>query len=232
MSGEVRVDHGTASGTFSLDGETHDVENNIWVVGDDEECVVIDAPHDVGAIEEVVDGREVIAVLATHAHDDHVRVAPELSDAALAPILLHPADEPVWSLTHPDRRWDGDLADGQVLEAGGHRLEVLHTPGHTPGGVSLHDAASAVVFSADTLFRGGPGATGRRVPCRGRGAAFALRPPAPAPERSAPRRPARVHHAATPLSVPEPPPYRLGSTAPPAARGGPRRLDTGLCRKY
>ena len=48
-----------------------------------------------------------------------------------------------------------------MLDAGGHALRVLHTPGHTPGGVCLWDEASAVVFSADTLFNGGPGATGR-----------------------------------------------------------------------
>ncbi len=59
----VRVDHAVVSGTFSLDGETFDVDNNIWVVGDDEECVVIDAPHDVGAILEVVAGRTVKAVI-------------------------------------------------------------------------------------------------------------------------------------------------------------------------
>ena len=46
---EVRVDQATTSGTFSLDGETHEVDNNVWVVGDDSECVVIDAPHDVDA---------------------------------------------------------------------------------------------------------------------------------------------------------------------------------------
>ena len=44
MGGSLRVDHAVSSGTFSLDGETFDVDNNIWVVGDDDECVVIDAP--------------------------------------------------------------------------------------------------------------------------------------------------------------------------------------------
>ena len=54
MSGELRVDHGVTSGTFSLDGETFDVDNNVWVVGDDDECVVIDAPHSVDGILDVV----------------------------------------------------------------------------------------------------------------------------------------------------------------------------------
>ena len=76
----ARVDHGVVSGTFSLDGETFDVDNNVWVVGDDEQCVVIDAPHDVDAILEVVGGRAVKAIVCTHAHDDHVRVAPALRE--------------------------------------------------------------------------------------------------------------------------------------------------------
>ena len=74
----ARIDHAVTSGTFSLDGETFDVENNVWVVGDDSECVIIDAPHDVATILELVGGRTVRAVLCTHAHDDHVRVAPAL----------------------------------------------------------------------------------------------------------------------------------------------------------
>ena len=91
-----RIDHTVTSGTFSLDGQTFDVDNNVWVVGDDEECVVIDAPHDVGEILELVGQRRVIAVLCTHAHDDHVRFAPELGRDVEAPVLLHPADLPVW----------------------------------------------------------------------------------------------------------------------------------------
>ncbi|GMA32346.1 MBL fold metallo-hydrolase [Litorihabitans aurantiacus] len=157
----ARIDHGTAAGTFSLDGQTFDVENNIWVVGDDAECVVVDAPHSVEAILQVVAGRRVRAIVCTHAHDDHVRVAPALAEATGAPILLHPADAPVWELTHPDRLPDGELADGQELTVGGSVVRVLHTPGHAPGAVSLHVPDLGVVLTGDTLFRGGPGATGR-----------------------------------------------------------------------
>lgn len=157
----VRVDHGTASGTFSLDGETHEVENNIWVVGDDDECIVIDAPHDVDAILEVVGGRQVKAIICTHAHDDHVRVAPELRRRTGAPILLHPDDRPLWELTHPDELWDADLADGQSVKVAGAAVKVLHTPGHAPGAVCLYVHDLDCVFTGDTLFQGGPGATGR-----------------------------------------------------------------------
>ncbi|MGI8887720.1 MAG: MBL fold metallo-hydrolase [Nocardioidaceae bacterium] len=149
------------SGTFSLDGETHQVDNNIWVLGDDDECVVIDAPHDVTAIREVIDGRRVLAIVCTHAHDDHVRVAPELAHAVDAPILLHPDEAPVWQLTHPDTDPDRPLMDGSRISVGGTALEVLHSPGHSPGAVCLYLPEMGVIFTGDTLFHGGPGATGR-----------------------------------------------------------------------
>jgi glyoxylase-like metal-dependent hydrolase (beta-lactamase superfamily II) len=157
----ARIDHGTTSGTFTLDGETFEVDNNVWVVGDDEQCVVIDAPHDVDGILEVVGGRDVKAIICTHAHDDHVRVAPELRRRTGAPILLHPDDRPLWELTHTDELWDADLSDGQSIKVGGAALTVLHTPGHAPGAVCLYAHDLGCVFTGDTLFQGGPGATGR-----------------------------------------------------------------------
>lgn len=157
----LRIGQAVTSGTFSLDGETFNVDNNVWVVGDDLECIVIDAPHDVDAILSVVAGRRVVAIACTHAHDDHVRYAPELADATGAPILLHPADEPVWVLTHPQRRPTGTLTDGQVIPIAGSEIRVLHTPGHAPGACCFYSPDLGVLFSGDTLFAGGPGATGR-----------------------------------------------------------------------
>ncbi len=157
----TRVDHAVSSGTFSLDGETFDVDNNIWVIGDDTSCVVVDAPHSVDDILAVVGDRTVTAIVCTHAHDDHVRVAPDLREATGAPILLHPEDRPLWELTHGELAWDGDLADGQEVGAGDVTLTVLHTPGHAPGAVCLYAEDLGCVFTGDTLFQGGPGATGR-----------------------------------------------------------------------
>ncbi len=157
----ARVDHGVTSGTFSLDGETHHVDNNVWVVGDDRECVVIDAPHDVDAILAVVGDRTVKAILCTHAHDDHVRVAPALRERVKAPIFLHPDDRVLWELTHDEELWDVDLADGAEIEVAGTTLRALHTPGHAPGAVCFHAPELGCVFTGDTLFQGGPGATGR-----------------------------------------------------------------------
>ncbi|NPC97506.1 MBL fold metallo-hydrolase [Nocardioides sp. zg-DK7169] len=163
----ARVDHAVSSGTFSLDGQTFEVDNNIWVIGDDRECVVIDAPHSVDDILAVVGDRTVKAIICTHAHDDHVRVAPALRERVGAPIMLHPDDRPVWELTHggPDdvdaQLWDLDLADGLTIEVAGTTLRVLHTPGHAPGAVCLYAEDLGAVFTGDTLFQGGPGATGR-----------------------------------------------------------------------
>lgn len=157
----ARIDHAVSSGTFSLDGETFDVDNNIWVIGDDSECVVIDAPHSVDDIMAVVGERKVRAILLTHAHDDHCRVAPALRERVVAPIMLHPAEKPVWELTHTDELWDLDLADGTEIEVAGTTLRVLHTPGHAPGAVCFYAPDLGCVFTGDTLFHGGPGATGR-----------------------------------------------------------------------
>ena len=157
----ARVDHTVTSGTFSLDGETFDVDNNVWVVGDDAQCVIIDAPHSVQAILEVVGDREVTAIVLTHAHDDHVRVAPELAERTGAPLLLHPAEDVLWKLTHPGLPMPASLSDGQEIPVAGITLQVLHTPGHSPGAVCLYAPALGCVFTGDTLFQGGPGATGR-----------------------------------------------------------------------
>lgn len=161
MGNELRVDRVVTTGTFNLDGGSWEVDNNVWLVGDDAQVVVVDAAHDAEAILQALDGREVVAIACTHAHDDHVNVAPALADATDAPILLHPDDAVLWKMTHETRQPDGVLYDGQVVVVGAHQLHVIHTPGHAPGAVCLYAPGSRVLFSGDTLFRGGPGATGR-----------------------------------------------------------------------
>lgn len=163
--GDARIDHALASGTFSLDGQTFDVENNIWVIGDDAECVVIDAPHDVDEILQEIDDRRLIAILCTHGHDDHVRVALELARATDSRVLLHADDLPVWRLTHRTAP-GGSLHDDQRIPIADIDLRVIHTPGHTPGSVCFYAEEfpgyrAGVLFTGDTLFQGGPGATGR-----------------------------------------------------------------------
>lgn len=156
----LRVERVVTSGTFSLDGGTWDVDNNVWVVGDETECVVIDAAHDATPILAAVGDRDVIAILLTHAHDDHIGVARELAETTEAEVWLHPEDRMLWDVVH-DEAPDGDLTDGQRIAVGGEELVVLHTPGHTPGAVCFHLPSLHRVFTGDTLFAGGPGATGR-----------------------------------------------------------------------
>ncbi|MEU6645787.1 MBL fold metallo-hydrolase [Saccharomonospora sp. NPDC046836] len=155
------VQNVVTSGVFQLDGGSWDVDNNVWIVGDDSEVIVIDAAHDATRIAEAVGGRTVKAIVCTHAHNDHVNAAPELARLTGAPILLHPDDRVLWGLTHPDRTPDRELADGQRLTVAGTDLQVMHTPGHAPGAVCLYAPDLGVVFTGDTLFHGGPGATGR-----------------------------------------------------------------------
>jgi len=148
-------------GVFTLDGEDFDVDNNVWIVGDDREVFVIDAAHEAAPIVTMVGGRNVAAILCTHGHNDHINVAVELSEVLDAPVALHPDDRMLWDTVHPDHEPHLALRDGQRLTAGGVTLVALHTPGHSPGGVSLLDSAGPQVFAGDTLFKGGPGATGR-----------------------------------------------------------------------
>ena len=122
---------------------------------------MFDAAHDHEAIVAAVNGRRVAAIVLTHGHNDHINAAVPLRDAVDAPILLHPADRMLWDVVWPDESPDRALAPGETLLAGGHALAVLHTPGHSPGCCCFYDGASDAVFSGDTLFCGGPGATGR-----------------------------------------------------------------------
>ncbi len=161
MSG-LRIDHGTTSGTFSLDGETFDVENNVWVIGDDDECVVIDAPHSVEDILEVVGGRRGAGdrVYARTRRPRPTR-ARARRDGSQAPVLLHATTNRSGSSPIRTRHPDGWLVEGKPVAVAGSELEVLHTPGHSPGGVCLYSSDLGAVFTGDTLFKGGPGATGR-----------------------------------------------------------------------
>ena len=153
---DARIDHVETSGEIVEDGTTYPMQNNTWVIGDDEEAIVIDPGHSAQAVLDVVADREVLAVICTHAHPDHVAGAIEVAEPDEAPIALHPKDLPVWRDSHPDDDPDIEMADGGIFEVADVRLEVIHTPGHTPGSVCLYCDELGVVFSGDTLLASGP----------------------------------------------------------------------------
>ena len=166
MTAAPSIELVTTDGIFALDGGEWEVTNNIWLVGDDRDVIVIDAAHDHAPIVDAVGGRGVAAIALTHGHNDHINAAAALAEVVDAPIALHPADRMLWDVVYPDREPDLDLVDGEVLATGGAELAVMHTPGHSPGCCCFHLAGVApgvtpVLFSGDTLFCGGPGATGR-----------------------------------------------------------------------
>ncbi|SFT70266.1 MBL fold metallo-hydrolase [Arthrobacter sp. ov118] len=167
----IRIDRLVTSGTFSLDGGTWDVDNNVWIVGDDAECVIIDPAHDPAAVAAAVEGRKVTAILLTHGHDDHIRAVGEVRTLVNAPVYLNRNDWMLWEQVFPGTEPDHDIADGDTFDVAGTSLVALHTPGHSPGSVcfllegesagSESTGSESTVFSGDTLFQGGPGATGR-----------------------------------------------------------------------
>ncbi|WJY67166.1 MBL fold metallo-hydrolase [Corynebacterium auris] len=156
----LQIDNVVTSGLFKLDGGEWEVDNNVWIVGDDSEVYVIDAAHDAEAIANAVGDRHVKGIIATHGHSDHVDAAPELSRLVDAPVLLHPGDDMLWRAENPDFDFER-ISDGQVFEVAGTELKALSTPGHSPGSIVLYAEEAGVLFSGDTLFQGGPGATGR-----------------------------------------------------------------------
>jgi len=128
------IDRVVTHGTFELDGGSWEVD--------------------------AVRGRNVVVVVCTHGHNDHVTVAPQLAEALDAVVLLHPADEMLCRMAHPDADFR-PLQDGEVLTVGGTGMRAIHTPGHRPGSTCLHAPELGAMFSGDALFQGGPGATGR-----------------------------------------------------------------------
>ncbi len=151
------------------------LETNCWIVGDDSEGprAVIDPGGEAPRIIEALDGASVAYVVLTHAHFDHIGAVGDLLAATGALLAAHVDDADslasaettggaAFGFNHTAPAPDVLLADGDTLGVGGVTLTMLHTPGHTPGGMCVlaTDRSGAVqLFSGDTLFSGSVGRT-------------------------------------------------------------------------
>jgi len=131
-------------------------QESAWIIGDDEEVIVIDPGKDAAGVLDVVGDREILAVICTHGHASHVAAAAEVAERDEAPVALHRADQLYWRAVHPDADPEIEMAAGGRFDVADVVLEVLHTPGHTPGSVSLYCADLGVVFTGDALLDSGP----------------------------------------------------------------------------
>src|SRR5690625_504485 len=159
----AKIENIVTSGTFSLDGGTWDVDNNVYIVGDDQNVIVIDPAHEIDKLRQAIGNRNVTAILLTHGHDDHLSEVIKVRDLVDATVLIDKDDQVLWVATPANDQPDGNINDGDTFEIAGVTLTALHSPGHSPGCVVFHapELDGGVLFSGDTLFNGGPGATGR-----------------------------------------------------------------------
>jgi glyoxylase-like metal-dependent hydrolase (beta-lactamase superfamily II) len=131
-------------------------EISTWIVGDDEEVIVIDPGSDAAGLLDTLGDREILAVICTHGHADHVAAALEVADRDEAPVALHPKDRSLWREAHPGEDADIEMEDGGVFEVADVRLEVIYAPGHTPGSVCLYCEDLGAVFTGHVMLADGP----------------------------------------------------------------------------
>ena len=144
---DARVELAAASGKAGC---------NAWVIGDDEEVIVVDPGADARAVLDVAGEREILAVICTHGHRAHAGAALEVAERDESPVALHPRDRLFWREVHSDQLPEIEMEEGGAFEVADVTLDVLHTPGHSPGSVSIYCEDLGVVFSGDALSADGP----------------------------------------------------------------------------
>jgi glyoxylase-like metal-dependent hydrolase (beta-lactamase superfamily II) len=147
----ARIDQVSSPGEDDGPGEL-----STWIVGDDEEVIVIDPGRDAERVLDAVGDREVLAVICTHGHAGQVAAAMQVAERDEAPVALHPKDRMLWRETHPGEDVDIPMEDGGTFEVADVQLEVIHAPGHTDGSTCLYCAGLGVVFTGHALLEEGP----------------------------------------------------------------------------
>ena len=149
------------------------IGTNCYLVGCEQtkEGVVIDPGDEANVILREIQATELTIkfILNTHAHFDHILANGPMVQATGAPLALHPLDLPLLRANGgaalfgievpPSPEPTIELAEGDTISFGNHTLEVLFTPGHTPGHVSFYEAKAGIIFDGDVLFAGGIGRT-------------------------------------------------------------------------
>jgi glyoxylase-like metal-dependent hydrolase (beta-lactamase superfamily II) len=153
---EARVERVSVPEVAGQVSQAVGAECNAWLVGDDDEVIVIDPGEHAGAVLEAAGDREILAVICTHGHARHVAAAVEVAERDEAPVALHRSDLLFWRLTYDDVDPEIEMAAGGRFDVSDVALEVIHTPGHTPGSVSLYCEDLEIVFTGDTLAAVGP----------------------------------------------------------------------------
>jgi glyoxylase-like metal-dependent hydrolase (beta-lactamase superfamily II) len=144
---DARVELAAASGKAGC---------NAWVIGDDEEVIVVDPGTDARAVLDAAGDRGILAVICTHGHGTHTGAALEVAERDESPVALHPRDRLFWREVHSDQLPEIEMEEGGAFEVADVTLDVLHTPGHSPGSVSIYCEDLGVVFSGDALSADGP----------------------------------------------------------------------------
>jgi hydroxyacylglutathione hydrolase len=139
---------------------TSDGERNVWFVGDDAECAVIDPAGALGDLLGHCDTRQLRAILWTSLRPESVQTAISLANHTGAVTYLHNDDLVIWRQAEPELRPQSSVPQGLVLNLCGVRVESIHTPGITPGALSWYVPALSAVFTGETLGVHGPGGAG------------------------------------------------------------------------
>ena len=129
---------------------------NTWIIGDDDEVIVIDPGDDAAAVLETVGDREILAVICTHGHERHVAAAVGVAKRDESPVALHPGDRLAWREVHSGGDPEIEMEDGGIFEVAGVALEVVHAPGHSRGSCCLYCEDLDVLISGDVISENGP----------------------------------------------------------------------------